>query len=74
MIEAGVDLIKQGLHPITVSEGYDTACKLCIEELEKIKRTFDPEKEKDLLYKLAYTTFSSKIVKKDIENHVKISI
>lgn len=63
LLEQAGQLLDRGIHPLRVAEGYEMACKIATEHLEKISTTFEFSGENiDPLVKTCMTTLSSKIV------------
>jgi len=63
LLEQAESLIDMGIHPLRIAEGYEMACKVSTENLDKIKSKFDFTKEDiEPLVKTCMTTLSSKIV------------
>eukprot|EP00871_Galdieria_phlegrea_P001815 jgi/Galph1/2634/GphlegSOOS_G1318.1 len=56
-------LLDRGIHPTKISEGFDKACEVCLNNLEKISQhiEFNRDSYEDLV-KAAMTTMSSKVV------------
>jgi len=65
LLEQAEQLLDRGIHPIRVSDGYEMAAKLCLDELDRISDTFIFSLEnKEPLIQTAMTTLGSKIVNK----------
>ena len=64
LLEQAEKLLDRGLHPVRVAEGFEAACKVSLETLEKIADTVHFEKKVDdkVLVETASTTLSSKII------------
>eukprot|EP00192_Tetraselmis_astigmatica_P002840 CAMPEP_0117669268 /NCGR_PEP_ID=MMETSP0804-20121206/12031_1 /TAXON_ID=1074897 /ORGANISM="Tetraselmis astigmatica, Strain CCMP880" /LENGTH=556 /DNA_ID=CAMNT_0005477293 /DNA_START=50 /DNA_END=1718 /DNA_ORIENTATION=- len=63
LLEQAELLLDRGIHPLRIAEGYEMACKIATEHLEKISTTFSFSKDNiDPLVKTCMTTLSSKIV------------
>lgn len=63
LLEQASLLLDRGIHPLRIAEGYEMACKIATEHLEKISTTFDFSKDDcEPLIKTCMTTLSSKIV------------
>ncbi|KAJ5899447.1 chaperonin complex component TCP-1 epsilon subunit [Penicillium taxi] len=75
MLEQASGLIDKGIHPIRIADGYDQACEIATEQLDKISDeiTFSPENTTNLL-KVAKTSLGSKIVSKSHDQFAKIAI
>eukprot|EP00126_Sphaerothecum_destruens_P013315 Sdes_comp22787_c0_seq1m21184 len=63
LLEHAEELLDRGIHPIRIADGYEMACKIAVEHLEKISDTIpiDPDNLQPLL-NVAMTTLGSKIV------------
>eukprot|EP00798_Chlamydomonas_sp_ICE-L_P022372 gene22372-29475_t len=63
LLEQAEALLDMGIHPLRIADGYEQACKISIENLDKIKAKFEFNKD-DLepLIKTCMTTLSSKVV------------
>ncbi|KLJ11368.1 T-complex protein 1 subunit epsilon [Blastomyces silverae] len=63
LLEQAADLIDKGIHPIRIADGYDQACDIAVEELDRIsdelKFSLD---DRENLIKVAKTSLGSKIV------------
>lgn len=62
LLEQAADLIDKGIHPIRIADGYDQACEIAVEELDRIcdeiKFSVD---DRDNLIKVAKTSLGSKM-------------
>ncbi|KRH92833.1 T-complex protein 1, epsilon subunit [Pseudoloma neurophilia] len=63
LLKEAESLIKIGIHPIKISNGFDIATKLILSFLDKIKEENKPSRE--ILRAAAITSLNSKIVSKD---------
>lgn len=62
LLEHAEPLLDMGIHPLRIAEGYEMACKVATENLEKIKSKFDFSKDDiEPLIKTCMTTLSSKM-------------
>jgi T-complex protein 1 subunit epsilon len=62
LLEHAEALLDMGIHPLRIAEGYEMACKVAIDNLEKIKNKFEFSKEDiEPLIKTCMTTLSSKM-------------
>ena len=58
-------MIDKGLHPLSISDGYDKACKIAVGRLNEIKEDLDIfENDNEALVKAAMISLGSKIVNK----------
>merc|ERR1711939_529356 len=67
LLEAASSLLDRGIHPIKIADGYERACAVAVQELErigdKVEFTLDKDGRKEL-EKVAQTSMGSKIVSK----------
>jgi T-complex protein 1 subunit epsilon len=62
LLEKAEPLLDMGIHPLRVAEGYEMACKVATENLDKIKTKFEFSREDyQPLVKTCMTTLSSKV-------------
>ena len=55
-------LLDRGIHPLRIAEGYERACKVSIENLERIAHSFNfSESDMEPLVQTCMTTLSSKM-------------
>lgn len=55
-------LLDRGIHPLRIAEGYEQACKISIDNLEKIAHSFSfSESDIEPLVQTCMTTLSSKM-------------
>mmetsp|Transcript_36731 Transcript_36731/g.108309 ORF Transcript_36731/g.108309 Transcript_36731/m.108309 type:complete len:536 (-) Transcript_36731:723-2330(-) len=75
LLEHAENLLDMGIHPLRIAEGYEMACKVATDNLEKIKCDFHFSKD-DLepLIKTCMTTLSSKIVGRLKRNMAEICV
>lgn len=63
LLEKAESLLDMGIHPLRVADGYEMACKIATEKLEKIADKFEFDTENiEPLVEVCMTTLSSKIV------------
>lgn len=60
LLTVASELMSQGIHPSIISRGFNLAGKKAREILKSIAEKIDPEKDKDVLKKVAVTTMNSK--------------
>lgn len=62
LLEQAEQLLDRGIHPIRISDGYDQAACIAIEQLDKMAETFpfDPNNREPLI-QTAMTTLGSKV-------------
>jgi T-complex protein 1 subunit epsilon len=63
LLQQAEKLLDQGIHPVTIAEGYERACNIAVEHLEAISDEIHFDEENiDPLVDTAMTTLSSKII------------
>lgn len=60
LLEQAEIMLNKGLHPTKIADGFDLACKKCLEVLESIAEQFPLENRKQLV-KSAITSLGSKM-------------
>lgn len=62
MLEQASDLIDKGIHPIRIADGFDSACEIALDQLDKISDEIQFSKD-DItnLMKVAKTSLGSKM-------------
>jgi T-complex protein 1 subunit epsilon len=62
LLEQAADLIDKGIHPIRIADGYDQACEIAVEHLDKISDEvkFTKDQQENLI-KVARTSLGSKM-------------
>lgn len=75
MLEQASDLIDKGIHPIRIADGFDTACEIAVDQLDKISDEIQFSKD-DItnLMKVAKTSLGSKMYGRDDQQHSLHSI
>ena len=62
MLEQASDLIDKGIHPIRIADGFDEACDIAVEQLDKISDEIPFTKDStENLLKVAKTSLGSKM-------------
>lgn len=62
MLEQASDLIDKGIHPIRIADGFDEACDIAVEQLDKISDEIPFSKDStENLLKVAKTSLGSKM-------------
>ena len=62
LLEQAAELIDKGIHPIRIADGYDQACEVAVEELDRISDKIDfTRAERQNLVKVAKTSLGSKM-------------
>ncbi|XP_010883971.1 T-complex protein 1 subunit epsilon [Esox lucius] len=75
LLEEAEQLLDRGIHPIRISDGYDQAAKIAIEQLDKISETYpyDPENTEPLI-QTAMTTLGSKVINRCHRQMAEIAV
>ncbi|KAF9004003.1 chaperonin Cpn60/TCP-1 family [Cyathus striatus] len=75
LLEQSEALLDRGIHPIRIADGFDRACNVAVEELDRIsdRVNFSKENTENLL-KTAMTSLGSKIVSKEHEQFAQIAV
>uniref|UniRef100_A0A7S3ZGU4 T-complex protein 1 subunit epsilon n=1 Tax=Lotharella globosa TaxID=91324 RepID=A0A7S3ZGU4_9EUKA len=75
LLEEAEKLLDKGIHPIRISQGFEDACQVAVDHLEKIADTVPWTEEKlDALYETASTTLGSKIISRFQQQMSKIAV
>ncbi|KAK7879386.1 hypothetical protein WMY93_030722 [Mugilogobius chulae] len=75
LLEQAEQLLDRGIHPIRISDGYDQAARIAIEQLDKISETFpyDPNNTEPLI-QTAMTTLGSKVINRCHRQMAEIAV
>ncbi|KAI6024954.1 hypothetical protein PISMIDRAFT_562071 [Pisolithus microcarpus 441] len=75
LLEQSEALLDRGVHPIRIADGFDRACAVAIEQLDRIsdRVPFSLENKQNLI-KTATTSLGSKIVSKEIQRFAEIAV
>ncbi|KAH7921045.1 hypothetical protein BV22DRAFT_1039133 [Leucogyrophana mollusca] len=75
LLEQSESLLDRGIHPIRIADGFDQACKVAVEQLDRIsdRVEFSPTNKENLL-KTAMTSLGSKIVSKELQQFAQIAV
>uniref|UniRef100_A0A3Q3J4K9 T-complex protein 1 subunit epsilon n=1 Tax=Monopterus albus TaxID=43700 RepID=A0A3Q3J4K9_MONAL len=75
LLEQAEQLLDRGIHPIRISDGYDQAACVAIEQLDKISETFpcDPNNTEPLI-QTAMTTLGSKVINRCHRQMAEIAV
>ncbi|CAK6971238.1 T-complex protein 1 subunit epsilon [Scomber scombrus] len=75
LLEQAEQLLDRGIHPIRISDGYDQAARIAIEQLDKIAETFpfDPNNREPLV-QTAMTTLGSKVINRCHRQMAEIAV
>ncbi|KAF9643755.1 hypothetical protein BDM02DRAFT_3272859 [Thelephora ganbajun] len=75
LLEQSEALLDRGIHPIRIADGFDRACKVAVEHLDKISDTIEfSTTNTENLFKTAMTSLGSKIVSKEHEKFARIAV
>merc|ERR1719498_693392 len=75
LLEQAEKLLDRGLHPVRISEGFEKACDIAVEQLAKIADTVKFDKDNlEPLINTAMTTLSSKIINIHKRKMAQISV
>eukprot|EP00128_Syssomonas_multiformis_P003550 Colp12_sorted_trinity150504_noHs@36277 len=75
LLEQAEQLLERGIHPIRVADGFEMACKIATDNLEKISDTIKIDKDDTTaLTEVAKTTLGSKIVNRFHDKFAKIAV
>ncbi|EGW33029.1 uncharacterized protein SPAPADRAFT_60350 [Spathaspora passalidarum NRRL Y-27907] len=73
LLDQALELIEKGIHPIKIANGFDEACKIAIDQLDKVADVVPIEDESYLL-KAAKTSLGSKIVSKSHDHFSQMAV
>ncbi|KAK9707475.1 hypothetical protein RND81_07G199900 [Saponaria officinalis] len=75
LLEMAETLLDRGIHPIRISEGYEVASRIAVEQLQKIAHKFEfGEGDVEPLVQTCMTTLSSKIVNRCKRSLAEIAV
>lgn len=75
LLEQASELIDKGIHPIRIADGFDTACEVAVNELDRISDVIPFSRDStENLMKVAKTSLGSKIVSKAHDQFAKIAV
>ncbi|KAI6042528.1 chaperonin Cpn60/TCP-1 family [Pisolithus marmoratus] len=75
LLEQSEALLDRGIHPIRIADGFDKACAVAVEQLDRISdRVPFSLEDKQNLIKTAMTSLGSKIVSKEIQRFAEIAV
>ncbi|KAG5352881.1 T-complex protein 1 subunit epsilon [Termitomyces sp. Mn162] len=75
LLEQSEALLDRGIHPIRIADGFDRACAVAVEELDRISDRVEFSRENTTnLLKTAMTSLGSKIVSKEHEQFAQIAV
>ncbi|KAH9068377.1 TCP-1/cpn60 chaperonin family-domain-containing protein [Lactarius deliciosus] len=75
LLEQSEALIERGIHPIRIADGFDRACAIAVNNLDRIADTIEYSKTNtENLLKTAMTSLGSKIVSKELKQFAQIAV
>ncbi|KIM84106.1 hypothetical protein PILCRDRAFT_818409 [Piloderma croceum F 1598] len=75
LLEQSEALLDRGIHPIRIADGFDRACAVAIEQLDRISDRVEFSKDNtENLLKTAMTSLGSKIVSKEHRQFAQIAV
>lgn len=76
LLDQALGLIEKGIHPIKIANGFDEACKIACNQLEKVadEINISTEASDTNLLKAAKTSLGSKIVSKSHEQFAQMAV
>ncbi|KAG6829497.1 T-complex protein 1 subunit epsilon [Tephrocybe sp. NHM501043] len=75
LLEQSEALLDRGIHPIRIADGFDRACAVAVEELDRISDRVEFSKaDTGNLLKTAMTSLGSKIVSKEHQQFAQIAV
>ncbi|KAJ3089705.1 T-complex protein 1 subunit epsilon [Quaeritorhiza haematococci] len=75
LLEQAEGLLDRGIHPIRIADGFERACTVAVQHLEKIADVVPFSKENtEMLFKTAKTSLGSKIVSKCHDQFAKMAV
>ncbi|TFK75197.1 hypothetical protein BDN72DRAFT_811461 [Pluteus cervinus] len=75
LLEQSESLLDRGIHPIRIADGFDRACAVAVQELDRISDLVEYSKENtENLLKTAMTSLGSKIVSKEHQQFAQIAV
>lgn len=75
LLEQAEALLKKGIHPVRIAEGFEKAADVAIQRLAQIADTIDVhENNHEVLFATARTTLSSKIVQSHQDKMARIAV
>lgn len=76
LLDEALELIEKGIHPIKIGNGFDEACKVACQNLDKIADKIDinPNTQDPNLLRAAKTSLGSKIVSKSHDQFAHMAV
>ncbi|KAI5950543.1 CCT5 [Candida margitis] len=73
LLDQALELIEKGIHPIKIANGFDEACKIAVQQLNKVADEVTIDNKSNLL-KAAKTSLGSKIVSKAHDHFAHMAV
>ena len=73
LLDQALELIEKGIHPIKIANGFDEACRIAVDHLEKVADNILIE-DRDNLLRAARTSLGSKIVSKAHDHFANMAV
>lgn len=75
LLEKAETLLDRGIHPIRISNGYDTACGIAIEHLREIADTYAfSQEDREPLVRAAMTSLGSKVLNRHHRHMAEVAV
>lgn len=74
LLEQAELLLDKGIHPAKITDGFDRACDIAVQELVKISDVLEHQQRYEQLVETAMTTLNSKIVNKENRKIAEICV
>lgn len=74
LLEQAHELIERGIHPIRIANGFEDACQVAIQELDRIADEVPLDSDNANLLRAAKTSLGSKIVSDSKDLYAKIAV
>ncbi|CUM64041.1 uncharacterized protein PRCAT00001629001 [Priceomyces carsonii] len=76
LLDQALELLEKGIHPIKIANGFDEACKIACQQLDKVAEKIDITNESTdtNLLKAAKTSLGSKIVSKSHNQFAQMAV
>ncbi|KAK6868997.1 T-complex protein 1 subunit epsilon [Candida tropicalis] len=73
LLDQALELIEKGIHPIKIANGFDEACRIAVDHLEKVADNILID-DRDNLLRAAKTSLGSKIVSKAHDHFANMAV